>query len=92
MAKSSGVNTKIAKKVHNNVNGHLKNLDGYIKTLKTDIEKFNKETWYGGKGANKWYDSMSTVFDRVVKFDNGVDQFQVKLKGVFDKDPTNIEF
>ena len=84
MAKSSGVNAKVAKKVYNNVNGHLKNLDGYIKNLKADLEKYNKETWYGGKSANKWYDSMSSVFDNIVKFDNGVSQFQTRLETAFD--------
>lgn len=84
-AKGSGVNTKQAKKAYNDVKKHLANLEAYAKQLQADVESLNKDLWYGGTKANKWYASMNTTFAGVVKFDQGVTQFQNSLHSVFAK-------
>lgn len=92
MAKG-GVSTKQAKKAYNTVKSHLEALDDLIIQLKTDVEFLNKEVWYGASRANKWYTDMSTRFDNLIKFDNGVSQFQDSLYHVFKKSTAKgIEF
>ena len=83
--KGSGVNTKVAKKAYNDVKKHLAQLETYAKELQNDVESLNKNMWYGGTKAANWYESVSTTFAGVVKFDQGVTQFQSSLHSVFAK-------
>ena len=91
--KTGGVSTKAAKKAYNNVKEHLETLDKLIPALQSDVEALNANYWYGGVKANNWYESMDSVFEQLIKFDNGVSQLQDALLSVFKKaSVAGIEF
>ena len=85
MAKASGVNTKVAKKAYNKVKTELNQLEQHIQSLQKNVERMNKDTWYGGKSSANWYARMQKVYANLVTFDNGVNSFQNSLKSQFTK-------
>lgn len=84
-SKKSGVNTAIAKKTYNNVQTAMNTLNTHMNDLVKNVEKMNKDDWYGGKSANNWYKKMITAYSNLYKFHSGVVQFQNSLHTVFSK-------
>ena len=81
----SGVSKEAAKKAYKKANDDIEALASHIEKLKEDIQDLNRDLWYGGKLANKWYSEMNTRFDNLVLFDNQLAQFQTALYNVFKK-------
>lgn len=92
MAKS-GISKSEAKKAYKDVKGYLSELEGYINKLADDVEKMNKEYWYGGEPANKWYNNMVNHYGAdkksIKSFYSGVVNFQNQLQKVFQKAKTS---
>lgn len=88
MAKKSGVSKQVAKKAYNNVAKDLQDLEKYMNKLVEDVENMNKNYWYGDSLANNWYATMKGHYSEnkdlnLVKFFNGVSNFQNSLQTVF---------
>ena len=93
-SKKSGVSKQVAKKAYNNVAKDLQDLETYMNKLVEDVENMNKNYWYGDKLANQWYNTMKGHYSdnkdaNLVKFYNGVANFQNSLKTVFQKSNNN---
>lgn len=86
---NSGVSKSVAKKAYNNVKKDIDSLESHMNSLVTHVEEMNKNYWYGGEIANKWYKQMkghySTNSGSLVKFHTGVTNFQRELHEVYVK-------
>lgn len=93
MAKTGGVNTKVAKKAYNDLGTHLNALVAHLNTLVTDVQELNKNVWYGGKKANAWYTTLNERYKNVYAYCNGINTFRDSLESVFKKAKANgIDF
>lgn len=81
--KKNSIKTAVAKKAYNTVNAQLETLATHMNKLAEDVATMNKEVWYGGNKATEFYQYVEKVYEKIVKFNSGVTNFQTELRAVF---------
>ena len=65
---SAGMKKSLGKSTYKKVQSYITSLDKHLDKLHDDVVKMNKEAWYGGSIANKWYNDCAANFKNCVSY------------------------
>ena len=66
----TGLSKKALKQTRQSIGQELKRYAQAIQKLRNDVERMNRDIWYGGQTANNWYQGMQKHYEADVKYGN----------------------
>lgn len=80
----TGLNRQLARDTYNKANKKIDDLKTDLNNLKTAVQTMNRDYWYGGNSANKWYANVSSAHTSNNNFINAAVRLQSSIKSNLD--------